>query len=191
MFKMQHFYQDIQGWFTFPMFYRKIVDRAQDGQRFVEVGCWKGKSVVCLGVEIINSQKCITVDAIDTWEGSEEHLNVESPFYEPLLKQKDGLYNHFLKNIEPLKQIIRPVRMNSVDAAQTYDNSSLDFVFVDASHDYENVIKDIRAWLPKIKVNGVLAGHDIIHPPVKQAVIDEFKEDFHVHENENVWVHIK
>lgn len=188
---MQHFYQNIQGWFTFPNFYRSVVEHAQDGQKFVEVGCWKGKSIAFLGVEIINSGKNIVMDAVDTWEGSVEHLDPSSPFYEPLLKHKDGLYNHFLQNIEPLKQVVRPIRMNSFEASQTYKDSSVDFVFIDASHDYENVVKDIQAWLPKIKRSGVLAGHDIIHPPIKQAVADVLGETFYVHRDEDVWVHIQ
>ena len=31
---------------------------------------------------------------------------------------------------------------------------------LDVSHDYDNVLADIRAWYPKVKSGGILAGDD-------------------------------
>ncbi len=39
-------------------------------------------------------------------------------------------------------------------------DQSLDFVFLDASHTYEDVKNDICLWLPKVRYGGVLAGDD-------------------------------
>jgi hypothetical protein len=49
-------------------------------------------------------------------------------------------------------------------------------VFIDASHDYESVKADVKAWLPKVKKGGYLAGHDWHHEPVKRAVIEVLGE---------------
>jgi predicted O-methyltransferase YrrM len=49
------------------------------------------------------------------------------------------------------------------------ENESLDFVFIDACHEYENVITDINAWLPKIRPGGLLCGHDKDMDGVKKA----------------------
>jgi predicted O-methyltransferase YrrM len=58
-----------------------------------------------------------------------------------------------------------------MDAVKTYADESLDFVFIDGSHDYESVCKDIDAWLPKVKPFGILAGHDYRHyEGVRRAV---------------------
>lgn len=69
--------------------------------------------------------------------------------------------------------------MDSISASKRFKNNSLDFVFIDAAHDYESVKADILAWLPKVKNNGILAGHDYYpeHPEycgVYQAVHEIF-----------------
>lgn len=50
--------------------------------------------------------------------------------------------------------------MWSVDAAATMPDSSLDFVYLDARHDFCGVLADIVAWWPKLKRGGIFAGHD-------------------------------
>ena len=167
--KMQHIYQNIDGWFSFAGLYSDIVNKAEDGARFVEVGTWLGRSASYMAVEIINSGKNIKFDCVDTWKGS---LNEDLHQNNPLVKE-DRLYDEFLKNIDPVRSVVNPVRLQSVEAANLYEDNSLDFVFIDASHDYENVKNDIAAWYPKIKNGGILAGHDYPWDGVKRAA-DEF-----------------
>ena len=160
---MNHFYQTIgENWFNYPVLYSSIVASAEGAEHFVEVGCWKGRSAAFMAVEIINSGKKIQFDCIDTWGGSVEHVTPTSPFYQlELANDKDWLYNQFLKNIEPVRYIVNPIRMSSLDGVKLYTDNSLDFVFIDASHEYEDVKADIQAWLPKVKLDGgIIAGHD-------------------------------
>lgn len=168
---MQHFYHKIHGWFNFENLYHQIVPLLPEGAHVVEVGAWQGRSAAYLGVEIVNSGKLITFDIVDTWEGSLEHQNHE-------LVQKDELYQVFLSNMKPLEGYYNPLRMTSLAAAELYADASLDFVLLDASHEYEDVLKDIRAWLPKIKQGGILAGDDYHHtwPGVVQAVKDSLPQ---------------
>lgn len=184
---MEHIYQHVQGWFGFPNLYSSMVKNAKNNSHFVEVGAWLGKSALYMAVEIMNSGKNIRFDCVDTWEGSEEHKNMH------IVKDKQ-LYNQFLKNIEPVKTIINPIKLPSLEATKTYLDNSLDFVFIDASHDYENVKNDIWAWYPKVKVGGVLCGHDFNDwPGVRGAVfefLDKNKYDLSIN-SEECWGIIK
>lgn len=168
---IEHFYQTIgEDWFPYTKLYESVVRKFDSGSKFVEIGCWKGRSAAFMAVEINNSGKTIKFDCIDTWKGSdneEYHQNDTSVI-------TDTLYESFLQNISPVKHIINPIRLSSVEASKLYEDNSLDFVFIDACHTYECVKEDIEHWLPKVKVGGILAGHDFHYSSVSKAVIEKF-----------------
>lgn len=51
-------------------------------------------------------------------------------------------------------------RNMSVAAAVQLPHRSLDFVYLDARHDYEGVLEDLQAWWPRLCEGGLFAGHD-------------------------------
>ena len=53
-------------------------------------------------------------------------------------------------------------RMTGQEAARRISDHTLDFVYLDARHDYESVRDDLVDWFPKIRAGGILAGHDYI-----------------------------
>lgn len=65
----------------------------------------------------------------------------------------------------------------SVEAAQDFKDESLDFVYIDADHSLTSVMADLNAWVPKVRIGGVISGHDYIHrnPPSTHAVIYALK----------------
>jgi hypothetical protein len=147
---MKHYYQNIEGWFEQTKLYDLAISKYNNA-RFVEVGCWKGRSVSYAGVSIINSGKNIKLDVVDTFMGSPEHDKVDAM----------ALYNDFIKNIEPVLPAIGKVhKLSSIEGAKLYEDNSLDFVFIDASHDDANVKADCAAWWPKVKSGGILGGDD-------------------------------
>lgn len=52
------------------------------------------------------------------------------------------------------------VRKMSMDAVKDFADGSLDFVYIDGNHSFEYVIDDISAWSKKVRVGGIVAGHD-------------------------------
>lgn len=176
---MEHFYQNVDGWFDFEEVYARMVAAAPAQAYFVEVGAYKGKSACFMAVEISNSKKDIRFDVIDTWEGSEEHLR--GGIHESADVIQHTLYDTFKRNVKPVAHLLTPIRNSSLEAVQRYKNASLDFVFIDAAHDYENVKADILAWRPKVKPGGYLGGHDYngLFPGVIEAV-NEVVQGFEV-----------
>lgn len=157
--KIDHYWQDPmfeEGYFTYPNLYTYAVNRFPSGSHFVEIGAWKGRSSVFMGVEIHNSGKTIKFDCVDTWKGSETENDHQTDEY-----VKEGkLFEKFTANIGRVSHVITPIVSDSVSASEKYTDDSLDFVFIDGDHRYEYVLADIKAWLPKVKQGGMLAGHD-------------------------------
>ena len=190
-FQLSHFYKNIHGWMNFENLYTEIVQNNSNGAHFVEVGSWKGKSAAYMAVEILNSGKHIQFDCVDIWSATSHTAEHSSGYYMPeLLQDKDELFNLFLKNTAPVAHAINAIRLPSVKAASLYNDSSLDFVYIDASHEYIDVRDDILAWYPKVKDGGVLAGHDYNLLGVRRAV-KEFFKDKNFLLNKSSWVYHK
>jgi predicted O-methyltransferase YrrM len=164
---MQHFWQNIPGWVGDNPTYRKALDRAVSGEHFVEIGVYHGRSAAFMAVEIANRGIDIKFDAIDHFKGSAEHGDLSAT-----------LYDACMKNLEPVKDYVNVVKMDSPTAVKNYKDNSLDFVFVDASHDYDSVIADLKAWYKKVKPGGIFAGDDYqpSWPGVIKAVNEFSKE---------------
>ncbi len=75
----------------------------------------------------------------------------------------------------------------SWEGAEKVKNESLDFVFIDASHDYESVKKDILAWMPKIRPGGMLSGHDVHWEGVQEA-LNELVPGYSVTGIDHTWM---
>lgn len=155
---MKHFYKSIHGFVNYENLYDDVINKLEDDAVFVEVGVWKGKSICYAVVESLNKGKKIKFYAVDNFKGSLD---------EPVIMKDHAVVNNTLeeeyyKNIEPIKEYINTIVMDSTEAASKFKDKSVDLVFIDASHKYENVKSDILAWLPKIKPGGMIGGHDYV-----------------------------
>jgi len=106
----------------------------------VEIGSWKGKSTVCLG---LGSQagKSVPVYAIDP--------------------HADYRFGDFKDNVERagLTELVRPIASLSQPAADSFDQP-IELLFVDGSHEYDLVLEDFEKWVPKVVDGGWVAFHD-------------------------------
>ncbi len=137
--------------------YDLVKENINNTMTVVEIGCFSGVSSELFALH------CDEIYCIDRWVGyaeidNERVLEAERRFDE----MSRNHYNIF------------KVKASSEEASQICANKSVDAVYIDASHDYENVKKDIQIWLPKIKSGGFIAGHDIDLFGVKTAVEELF-----------------
>ena len=83
----------------------------------------------------------------------------------------DRIFNRTRRDLEDrFPQRISMVRDLSVAAAARFAESSLDFVYIDARHDYVGVTEDLRAWWPKLRPGALFAGHDFTSRGVHLAL---------------------
>ncbi len=96
----------------------------------------------------------------------------------------NGCHEETMKRIGSFQDKTEVLKMTSESAAPHIKDESLDFVFIDANHAYEYVKQDIALWVPKVKIGGVVSGHDYtgdqkaVRYGVKRAVDELFKGKF-------------
>jgi len=144
---MEHFYQNIFGYFSYEYVYNHQVNQAKDGAVFVEIGSFRGKSSSYMAVEIANSGKKIGFICVDP-------MVLTSHYIEDAAKSSDwDGYGEdtFHKNMEPVKDYYILLKTTSEEAAKQFKNNSIDFIMIDGDHEYEAVKADILNFYPKMK----------------------------------------
>lgn len=81
---------------------------------------------------------------------------VDLPEY---LKKPIYEFNHH-GLVEPHIPNVRYISKDSLSAAEDFVDASMDLVFLDANHNQEAFIRDIQAWLPKLRIGGILCGDE-------------------------------
>lgn len=161
------------NWFNYHEFYN-FISKKKGFYKFVEVGVWKGHSVSYLA-DKIRKRKGVEIYAVDLFEKVKKYKGTK---YEEDAKRMFEIYNANLLDTDT-RHLIKDIKTYSHLAAKRFKNGQLDVVFIDADHQYISVIRDIKAWLPKIKPGGIIAGHDYNNPNagVKEAVLTIFNKE--------------
>ena len=69
------------------------------------------------------------------------------------------------------------MQMTSDEASHSFEDSSIGLVYIDALHEYGDVIRDINTWFPKVASGGIIAGHDFSYLlPGVICAVDEFRK---------------
>ena len=159
---------DVDGWCDFRDLYTAIARTLPNGAQVAEIGVWKGQSVIHLAQRMQDMGKGCLIHAIDTFQGDDD-------------TGKESTLVQFTENIESaaVSGRVYPMADESVLAATRFQTGELDMVFIDAAHDYDSVLADLKAWGPKVKEGGIIAGHDIDATGVQQA-LEEMGWGYHV-----------
>lgn len=91
---------------------------------------------------------------VDPWQVSREYRNHVSQ------DRLDGFFLETRERMKPFNSRFQIIRDVSVKAAKRFADEALDFVFIDARHDYQSAKEDIEAWAVKVRKDGIVSGHD-------------------------------
>lgn len=193
---MEHYYKEVpSGWFNYESKYQLAIDRVKPNESalFVELGVWFGQSMCYAGVEVINSGKNIKVHGVDSF------LYGDQPI--PGAGQDHARYDEAMRFTEPVRNVgvVTIVSGDTHTVYQQYEDESIDFLFIDANHTYEDVLLDLQLWYPKVKKGGLVCGHDYeahnpnVPWPGLVIAVNEFLgvENFTVDPNCWTFVHYK
>lgn len=136
-----------------------------DAKKICEIGSWVGESTSYWANAVKDNGGIVY--AVDWFKG-----NIGTGL-DTIASQTD-VYHIFLNNITELglRNIVKVFHMASLDAVKFIDDESMDIVFIDASHDYDNISKDIKAWYPKVRKGGIICGHDCESREYDEAFIN-------------------
>lgn len=81
-----------------------------------------------------------------------------------------------LKNLEKFKDKIVTLTGESSKVCNNIKDEELDFVYIDADHKYKGIKKDIESYYPKVKIGGLICGHDYFERKDRGVIkaVDEF-----------------
>ena len=113
-----------------------------------EIGVWKGEysEKLCKGIPGVQ------MTCVDPWFSYAAYT--------------DHVWQKRLSDAEAMARArlapfgCRIIKAFSVEAAKQVEDRSLDFVYIDGNHEFEWVVADLAAWIPKVREGGIIAGHD-------------------------------
>lgn len=101
--------------------------------------------------------------SIDPWIKNEELSDPEEAYY----------YCEYI--LRPYGNRSQMIKASSPEISSIFLDNSIDFVYIDGLHDYDSVKKDLESWYPKVKLGGVISGHDYtIHWPGVFSAVQDF-----------------
>ena len=138
----------------------------------VELGSFAGVSSELFALH------CDKLYCVDKWE---PYWEISQQEYMNIAEQRFDSMANMYKNVVKVKS-------DSIDAVSQFEDESIDLIYIDSDHSSDRVKQEIDAWLPKIKSNGFIAGHDINMPTVYNVVTRYFDPTMIELFNDTSWI---
>ena len=129
-----------------------------------EIGTWRGD----FAAVILQSRKPSCLYLVDPWEHRSEGEYEQASYggrmeggQQALESMYESVLGRFRSEIEEGR--VKVLRRRSTDAAATFADGSLDWVYIDGDHSYEGVKADLEAYYRTVKSGGLMAGDDYGH----------------------------
>jgi hypothetical protein len=168
---------DASGWGSDSPAFGELIEAARPS-RIIEVGTWKGGSALTMARQLDRLGLDCEILCVDTWLGAlEMWIDLEDPQRHGSLRLQNGyptLYFTFLANVARAGQQSRitPFPIPSLTAAQwcALRGVHADLIYLDGSHEEEDVYQDLVSWWDIVSVGGTLFGDDWSWDGVRLAV---------------------
>lgn len=122
--------------------------------KFAEIGVWKGDFAKVILKECPQISDYYMVDPWQHLEGWNKPANVPEDRFEKF-------YQLALQVTEFAKERRKVIRKPTAQAAQDFENGSLDAVYIDGDHTLRGITLDLISLYPKIKYGGLILGDDL------------------------------
>lgn len=133
-----------------------IVKGHDVGMVCVELGCYRGD----FSQQILQIIKPAELHLIDPFEVSGEPYG-EQLYHLPSAYSNATDYQFISSRFKNFSSV-KIKKGYSYNVVKLYEDNYFDLIYIDASHLQEDVTKDLNDWLPKLKRNGIMAGHDYV-----------------------------
>lgn len=168
---------DASGWGSDSPAFGELIEELRP-KRLIEVGTWKGGSALTLASHLERLNLDAEILCVDTWLGAlEMWTELDDADRHGSLNLKHGyptLFYTFLGNVVRAghQQRITPFPVPSVTAAQwcALHGIKADMIYIDGSHEEEDVYQDLVSWWDLVRDGGVLFGDDWSWDGVRLAV---------------------
>jgi hypothetical protein len=175
---------DFQGWASDNPNLTRAIDQVRP-RLVVEVGVWKGGSVLTMAERMKHHGIDGAIIAIDTWLGSCTMWTQRDLFRDLRVEAKfPTVFRTFAANIveRGFESMVIPLPLDSINASMVLRSHNLrpDVIHLDGGHDYASVTSDLEMWWPMLNVGGVFIGDDYFEdgfmwPEVRLAFHDFFE----------------
>lgn len=178
-FAHRRFRYDPQGWNSDHPYLSSAV---RDGtpEIIVEIGVWKGASIITMAEAVKQAGLKSVIIAIDTWLGSSEHWTNRDWRRDLLIVNGyPSLYYTFLANMVEAGHADRvvPLPLDSQSASEVLRHHQIfpDLIHLDSAHDFDSVLADLKRWWEMLRPGGLLIVDDYdedgsVWPGVRRAV---------------------
>lgn len=143
---------------------RYIFNTRQELAKFVlpknSIGCEIGVGSGDFSQILFNETKPLYLYLIDRWLYMED---LDPTVYGWKCKHSQADYDRFYQmTIDKFKNNNNVIilKKTSTEALDSFEDYFFDYIYIDASHDYESVKNDLELSRKKIKKNGFICGHD-------------------------------
>jgi hypothetical protein len=151
---------------------------AQRGMRIgLEIGVEYGKFASSLLTGVPKLDLYLALDPWGVGEAAADPSDPQRRVVHPASPSGEAIYQSAQERLAPYHDRLISMRMYSFEAVEWFEPESLDFVYVDAAHDYCNVFRELQQFWPVLRPGGLIAGHDFVTHDEMRALKTAYEPD--------------